>query len=62
VYDTVRSGKLVQLFPSPPASRNHREPAIYVVRLPGRSHAKKAQLFISHLKTHIGDTPYWDRG
>jgi hypothetical protein len=21
----------------------------------------KAQLFISHLKAHIGDPPYWDR-
>jgi DNA-binding transcriptional LysR family regulator len=35
-------------------------PAIYAVRLPGRSHAPKSRLFLAHLREHIGAPPYWD--
>jgi DNA-binding transcriptional LysR family regulator len=61
VYDMLKAGKLIQLFPADAPSLSHKESALYAVRLPGRSHAKKAQMFIAHLKDHIGDTPYWDR-
>ena len=35
-------------------------PAIHAVRLKGRSHSAKAQLFINHLKQAFGSPPYWD--
>lgn len=62
VCDQLRSGELVALFPeqahapAPPGL-----PAIHAVRLPGRSHATKARLFIEHLRAQIGETPWWDR-
>ena len=61
VCDALREGKLVPLFedlgelPPPPGN-----PAIHAVRLPGRSHAAKARLFIEHLQREIGDEPWWD--
>lgn len=62
VCDQLRSGELVALFPedieAPPSPGL---PAIHAVRLPGRSHATKARLFIDHLRAEIGDTPWWDR-
>ena len=62
VCDQLRSGDLVALFPeeadAPPSPGM---PAIHAVRLPGRSHATKARLFIEHLREAIGDTPWWDR-
>lgn len=61
VCDALREGKLVSLFP---VSADHRPAAgvseIHAVRLPGRSHTAKAQLFIAHLRDHIGSPPYWD--
>lgn len=66
VSDLIIAGKLVALFPEAPgipvrllAARV--QPAIHAVRLPGRSHATKAQLFIAHLKEEFGSPPYWDR-
>ena len=62
VCDHLRSGELVALFPEEaeaPASPGM--PGIHAVRLPGRSHATKARLFIDHLRAEIGDTPWWDR-
>ena len=62
VCDQLRSGELVALFPeeaTAPASPGM--PAIHAVRLPGRSHATKARLFIDHLRAEIGETPWWDR-
>ena len=59
VNDMIACGRLVSLFPeaSPP-----KDPlAIPAVRLPGRSHAKKAQLFVAHLKHEFGAPAYWDR-
>lgn len=71
VCDALRDGRLVSLFPgSSPTTgypgSNHNANSrsgseIHAVRLPGRSHTAKAQLFIAHLKEHIGDPPYWDR-
>ena len=65
VCDALRDGRLVSLFPSEAqAAASPGAPVsagIHAVRLPGRSHTAKAQLFIAHLKQHIGDLPYWDR-
>lgn len=60
--DHLRSGELVALFPQEfEAAPAAGLPAIHAVRLPGRSHATKARLFIDHLRAEIGDTPWWDR-
>ncbi len=60
VKDMIVSGELVVLFPdNPPATKI--EPAIHAVRMPGRSHAAKAQLFIEHLRSEFGAPAYWDQ-
>lgn len=60
VCNHLRSGELVALFPDE-APTPHL-PAIHAVRLPGRSHATKARLFIRHLRSEIGEElPWWDR-
>ena len=60
VKDMILSGQLISLFPDDsPASKI--EPAIHAVRMPGRSHTAKAQLFISHLRSEFGEPAYWDR-
>jgi DNA-binding transcriptional LysR family regulator len=61
VSDDIVSGKLVPLFAPALAARGPRLPAIHAVRLPGRSHAAKAQLFIAHLRQAFGEPAYWDR-
>jgi DNA-binding transcriptional LysR family regulator len=61
VGDFVLAGKLVSLFPDIPAPSKLSGSAIHAVRMPGRSHTVKAQLFISHLKNCFGDPPHWDR-
>ena len=62
VCEHLRSGELVALFPEEADAPPPRDmPAIHAVRLPGRSHATKAKLFIDHLRAEIGDTPWWDR-
>lgn len=35
--------------------------AIHAVRIRGRSHEEKDQLFIAHLKKTFGEMPYWDK-
>jgi DNA-binding transcriptional LysR family regulator len=60
VSEFLRSGELVALFPQEEPTPGM--PAIHAVRLPGRSHAAKARLFIDHLRAEIGeDEPWWDR-
>lgn len=61
VSDAILAGQLVALFGKPVEPAAQRAPAIYAVRMPGRSHAAKAQLFIAHLREQFGDIPYWDR-
>ncbi|GAB7538286.1 LysR family transcriptional regulator [Burkholderia sp. 3C] len=61
VNDALRDGKLVSLFPLDDGRKVSDAPAIYAVRLPGRSHATRARLFVEHIGAHIGDPPYWDR-
>jgi len=61
VHDKLVAGELVELFPGAKAMPERQASAIYAVRMPGRSHTTKAQLFVTQLKAHIGDPPYWDR-
>ncbi len=61
VSDAVASGQLIQLFPDARDIPSKLQPAIHAVRLPGRSHATKAQLFIAHLKSEFGEPAYWDK-
>ena len=62
VGDALRAGSLVRLLQSYEESEDGTAgPSIYVVRLPGRSHAQRARLFLNHLLEHVGESPYWDR-
>jgi DNA-binding transcriptional LysR family regulator len=62
VYKKIETGELVHLFPeyTAAAAANPKTPAIHAVRLKGRSHSAKAQLFIAHLKKAFGEVPYWE--
>ena len=61
VCDAIESGQLISLFPSIKNTHTRIRPGIHAVRMPGRSHAAKAQLFIAHLRSTFGEPPYWDR-
>jgi DNA-binding transcriptional LysR family regulator len=65
VHDKLASGELEPLFPDALAAAaglaKKQSTGIYAVRLKGRSHAAKAQLFIAHFKQAFGDVPYWDK-
>ena len=61
VSDPITSGRLVRLFEGDAEPAAMSGPAIHAVRMPGRSHAAKAQLFIAHLKAEFGDPAYWDK-
>ncbi len=60
VCDLMASGQLVSLFPAAKMGATRQANGIHAVRLKGRSHAAKAQLFITHLKNAFGTPPYWD--
>lgn len=62
VNDAIAAGQLVPLFPDSPAITGARAPAIHAVRMPGRSHAAKAKLFIAHLRETFGSPLHWDVG
>jgi hypothetical protein len=53
-------GELVLLFPDQSSSAEKDGAAIHAVRMPGRSHVAKSQLFITHLRDVFGDPPFWD--
>jgi DNA-binding transcriptional LysR family regulator len=62
VSDALREGSLVRLLKGYEEGEGAAAgPSIYVVRLPGRSHAQRARLFLNHLLEHVGKSPYWDR-
>ncbi|MFZ6691019.1 LysR family transcriptional regulator [Undibacterium sp. SXout20W] len=65
VSDMVADGKLRILFESECANiqkaSQKSNAGIHAVRLPGRSHAAKAQMFINHLRQEFGSPPIWDR-
>lgn len=60
VSDMVAAGRLVCLFPDRGFVDETQAAAIHAVRLKGRSHAAKAQLFIGHLRRAFGSPAYWD--
>jgi DNA-binding transcriptional LysR family regulator len=59
VADAVAAGQLVPLFGPETHPQTLPQPAIHALRLPGRSHPVKAQLFINHLRDYIGKPAYW---
>jgi len=61
VSDMLVTGKLLPLFESNKLVTQKSLSSIHAVRMPGRSHAAKAQLFISHLRNEFGDPVCWDR-
>lgn len=61
VSEQIVAGKLVPLFAPEPVLVGPRIPAIHAVRMPGRSHAAKAQLFVAHLRRQFGEPAYWDQ-
>lgn len=62
VGDAVAAGRLVRLLPDArSATAAGATPAIHAVRMPGRSDAAKARLFVAHLRQAFGDPPRWDR-
>ncbi|HEY8025419.1 MAG TPA: LysR substrate-binding domain-containing protein [Burkholderiaceae bacterium] len=62
VSDIIVAGKLIPLFGAADAALSDKSPfAVHAVRMPGRSHTAKAQLFIGHLKNEFGSPAYWDR-
>jgi DNA-binding transcriptional LysR family regulator len=61
VGDDIRAGRLVSLFPEAELPRAMVRPAIHAVRMPGRSHTSKTQLFIDHLRAYFAAMPSWDR-
>ena len=60
VSDAIRARRVVALFPETQSAKK-LAPGIHAVRMPGRSHATKAQLFIAHLRKVFGEVPAWDR-
>lgn len=60
VSDAIVSGQLISLFPDAKAPAAKVLPGIHAVRMPGRSHAAKSQLFISHLRSTFGEPAHWD--
>ncbi len=61
VSDAIVAGELVPLFPLADCAVPGERAAINAVRMPGRSHAAKARLFIAHLRDAFGEPCYWDR-
>lgn len=60
VADAVAAGLLVPVLGPQFQPKRVGQPAIHAVRLPGRSHPVKSQLFINYLREVIGTEPYWD--
>ncbi|MBJ7308748.1 LysR family transcriptional regulator [Rugamonas sp. CCM 8940] len=61
VSGPIAAGQLLPLFPDAPQNLSAPQSEIHAVRMPGRSHAAKAQLFIAHLRDAFGAPPYWER-
>jgi DNA-binding transcriptional LysR family regulator len=60
VGGAIAAGELVPLFGGERITRAKVRSAIHAVRLPGRSHPVKAQLFIEHLRAYFAALPNWD--
>ena len=61
VAGEIAAGRLVPLFADVPPPAGAGTPAIHAVRMPGRSHTAKAQLFVAYLRHAFGEPVYWDR-
>ncbi len=61
VSEAIARGQLVCLFGPEYHPHGVPQPTIHALRLPGRSHPVKAQLFINFLRDYIGKPPYWER-
>jgi DNA-binding transcriptional LysR family regulator len=61
VCDLIDTGCLVCLFDSGQHAAEGPSSAVHAVWHKGRSHAKKAQLFIAHLRETFGTPTYWDK-
>jgi DNA-binding transcriptional LysR family regulator len=61
VSEMIAGGRLLPLFAAANLAATKSPSAIHAVRMPGRSHAAKAQLFIGHLRDEFGEPAYWDR-
>lgn len=61
VNEALDAGLLVPLLAGAAPATAGRQAGIHAVRMPGRSHAGKAQLFIAHLRSAFGEVPYWDQ-
>lgn len=59
-YDALIAGQLLPLFGPASIHSGEAVEGIHAVRLPGRSHPVKAQLFIAYLREHVGTPPYWE--
>lgn len=60
VADALAAGELVALFGPETHPPGVPQAIIHALRLPGRSHPVKAQLFINHLRDFFGARPYWE--
>jgi DNA-binding transcriptional LysR family regulator len=60
VGELLAAGQLVSLFPDEVTQPSKAPGAIHAVRMPGRSGAAKAQVFIAHLKASFGEPPSWE--
>lgn len=60
VSEQIVANGLVPLFAREKNSHASDATSIHAVRMPGRSHAAKAQLFIAHLREAFGAPAYWD--
>jgi DNA-binding transcriptional LysR family regulator len=60
VSEHLATGRLVSLFPTLEPPRKAAT-VLQAIRMPGRSHAARARLLISHLRAVFGAPPYWDR-
>lgn len=59
VGELIAEGRLISLFPQAPTLSAKQLTDIHAVRLPGRSHATRARLFIEHLKTEFDAPTDW---
>lgn len=60
VGDALAAGQLLPLFGGERGPPAKSDSAIHALRMPGRSHPVKAQLFIQHLRRYFESLPHWD--
>ncbi|MES3024328.1 MAG: LysR family transcriptional regulator [Pseudomonadota bacterium] len=58
--EPIVAGQLLPLFPLADVELPGARFGVNAVRMPGRSHAAKARLFVAHLRSAFGEPCYWD--